>query len=116
MRARLLLACAAVAAGAAPALAHAFLQHAVPGAGAALAQAPTEIDLTFSEPLEPAFSSIAVTDAAGHDMEAALPVVAGPSMRVTLKPLGAGFYHVAWRAVSIDTHRTEGAYRFTVRP
>lgn len=77
---------------------------------------PRDISLAFSEPLEPAFSGIAVTDTAGHDMEAARPVVEGAAIRVALKPLAAGSYRVAWRAVSVDTHRTEGAYGFTVKP
>jgi methionine-rich copper-binding protein CopC len=98
-----------------PAMAHAFLEQASPGAGAAEAAAPKEIDLVFSEALEPSFSGMDVTDAAGRSMEAAHPVVNGTSMRVSLRPLAAGAYHVAWHAVSKDTHRTEGAYGFTVK-
>jgi hypothetical protein len=113
---RLLLACLAVVAFATQALAHAFLQHASPGAGDTLAAAPREVTLAFTEPLEPTFSGVSVSDAAGHDVEAAAPVVNGASMRVALKPLAAGRYRVAWHAVSADTHRTEGAYSFTVKP
>jgi len=98
-----------------PAMAHAFLEHASPGAGATPATAPKEIDLEFSEALEPSFSGMDVTDAAGRSMEAARPVVNGASMRVALRPLAAGAYHVAWHAVSKDTHRTDGAYGFTVK-
>ncbi|HEY1876373.1 MAG TPA: copper resistance protein CopC [Rhizomicrobium sp.] len=98
-----------------PTLAHAFLQHASPGAGAMPAAVPKEVDLEFSEALEPSFSGMDVTDAAGHSMEAAHPVVNGASMQVSLKPLRAGAYHVVWHAVSKDTHRTEGAYGFTVK-
>ena len=117
MKARMLLLCGALAAAfSAPAGAHAFLQQANPGAGAILAQAPGEIRLTFSEPLEPVFSGVTVTDGAGHDVEAICPVVAGASIRALLKPLGPGKYRVAWRAVSVDTHRTEGAYGFTIKP
>jgi methionine-rich copper-binding protein CopC len=98
-----------------PAMAHAFLEHASPGAGATQATAPKEIDLEFSEALEPSFSGMDVTDAAGRSMEVAHPVVNGASMRVSLRPLASGAYHVAWHAVSKDTHRTEGAYGFTVK-
>lgn len=116
MKARILLTSLAFAGFVTPAIAHAFLQHASPGAGATSATAPKEIILEFSEPLEPAFSGIDVTDAGGHDMEAARPVVNGAFVRVALKPLAAGTYRVAWRAVSVDTHRTEGSYRFMIRP
>jgi methionine-rich copper-binding protein CopC len=35
---------------------------------------------------------------------------------VPLKALRPGTYRVSWHAVSIDTHRTEGAFTFTVKP
>jgi methionine-rich copper-binding protein CopC len=34
--------------------------------------------------------------------------------RVSLKPLGAGIYKVDWRAVSTDTHKTQGNFTFSV--
>jgi methionine-rich copper-binding protein CopC len=116
MNARIFLAGLAIAALVTPALAHAFLQHASPGAGAVVAKAPKEIALEFSESLESAFSGVAVSDAAGHDVEASRAVINGSSVHVALNPLPAGRYRVAWRAVSVDTHRTEGAYSFTVKP
>ena len=115
MKARILLTSLAFTGFVTPAIAHAFLKQASPGAGATPTTTPKEIALEFSEPLEPSFSGIDVTDAAGHDMEAARPVVKGAFMRVALKPLPAGTYSVAWRAVSVDTHRTEGAYKFTIK-
>ncbi len=30
--------------------------------------------------------------------------------------LGAGTYKVVWRVVSVDTHPTEGAFKFRVEP
>jgi methionine-rich copper-binding protein CopC len=115
MKLRIFFVLCALACPVMPAMAHAFLEHASPGAGATPATAPKEIDLEFSEALEPSFSGMDVTDAGGHSMEAAHPVVNGASMRVSLKPLATGAYHVAWHAVSKDTHRTDGAYGFTVK-
>lgn len=97
-----------------PAWAHAFLEHASPGAGDSAATAPKTVNLKFSQALNPKLSGVSVTDAAGHDMEAAAPDVKGESMQVTLKPLKAGSYHVAWHAISTDSHRTEGSYSFSV--
>ena len=116
MRLRIITLAAAMAAMGTPASAHAFLQHASPGAGAMLSVAPKQIALSFTEKLEPNFSGVTVTDANGHDVEAGSAVIDGPSVTVALKPLTPGAYHVSWHAVSVDTHRTDGAYNFTVKP
>lgn len=116
MKARLPLACLAIVGLMTPAFAHAFLEHADPGAGATLTSPPKKVALAFTEPLEAAFSDVTVTDSAGHDVEASHAVVAGTSMTVALKPLAPGTYRVAWHVASVDTHRTEGAYSFTVKP
>ena len=105
-----------IAGFAAPAFAHAHLKQSDPAEGVTVAQAPRQVALTFTEKLEPNFSGVAVTDADGHDVEASHAAIGGTSMTVALKPLAPGVYHVAWHAVSIDTHRTEGAYIFTVKP
>ena len=47
------------------ALAHAFLDHAEPRVGNKVATAPREVTLWFTQKLEPAFSSVSVTNAAG---------------------------------------------------
>jgi methionine-rich copper-binding protein CopC len=33
-----------------------------------------------------------------------------------VKPLAAGTYKVIWHATDADTHKTQGSYRFTVKP
>ncbi|HEV8247945.1 MAG TPA: copper homeostasis periplasmic binding protein CopC [Polyangiaceae bacterium] len=98
-----------------PALAHAMLEQATPAANAKLARAPKEIVLRYSEALEPAFTKAEVKDSKGVSV-AASTNVKDQTMRVTLKPLGPGVYRVTWHAVSVDTHRIEGAYSFTVKP
>jgi len=113
---RLFLSCLAVACCATSAFAHAFLKHAEPGAGAVLNSAPRRVALIFSEQLEPVFSGVAVTDSSGHSVEAGAIVVRGNSMVAPLRVLAPGSYRVVWHAVSIDTHRTEGGYSFTVKP
>jgi methionine-rich copper-binding protein CopC len=101
---------------AAPGFAHAFLQHAEPGAGATLRVPPERVALAFSEKLEPVFSGVIVTDGSGRNMEAAAVLIGGNSMVAALRPLLPGSYRVVWHAVSVDTHRMEGAYSFTVKP
>jgi methionine-rich copper-binding protein CopC len=116
-----LVALAAAAALLAPgaAFAHAQLLNAVPGVGTTVSAAPT-LALTFSEPVEPGFSGVALTDAAGKAVPLGKPA-ADPAGKATLvvavkARLAAGTYTVVWHAVSVDTHRTQGKYAFTVAP
>ena len=113
---RRLLFAAMFAALAVPADAHAMLEHANPGAGAVLSAAPKEVALDFSEALEPMFSTVTVADSAGHSVAAAASQATGRHMTVALKPLGPGEYRVTWRALSVDTHRTDGHYVFRIKP
>lgn len=98
-----------------PALAHAFLQHASPGAGQTVA-APKEIDLTFDKTLEPSLSGVSITDADGREVGAGPAQVADTLMTLPLPGLKPGTYHVAWHVVSVDAHQTQGSYSFTVQP
>jgi methionine-rich copper-binding protein CopC len=97
--------------------AHAFPQSATPAAGSVLAQAPTEVVITFTEALEPRFSSLQVLDAAGARVDTGTAQTAPSDGRIFsthVKPLLPGSYKVVWHATSVDTHKTEGSYSFTV--
>ena len=52
--------------------AHALLDHAEPRVGNAVATAPREVTLWFTQKLEPAFSSITVTNSVGQRVDAGL--------------------------------------------
>jgi len=112
-----ILALAALLAAPASASAHAMLDHATPAVGSTVA-APKEVVLSFTEKLEPKFSSIEVRDAKGASVHAgkATPGGAPTELRVALKPLQAGTYKVIWRVLSVDTHRTQGSFSFRVGP
>ena len=94
--------------------AHAFLDHASPLVGSTVQSAPREVSLTFTQNLEPSFSSVEVTDSKGARVDAGKPQISGNSMRVALKPIGPGSYRVRWHVLSVDTHRTEGSFSFHV--
>lgn len=102
-------------AAAPPAFGHAHLSKAVPAPGATVTE-PKEIQLTFTEPLEPAFSTIELHDAAGKRLETEKAQVKDNVMHVPLKSLDAGTYKVNWRVLSVDTHKSEGSFSFTVKP
>ena len=93
---------------------HAALERAIPLAGSTVGEAPREVVLTFSEKLEPAFSRISVTDAGGAQVSDGKAQADGNTMRVGLKALAPGSYRVKWRAVSADTHATQGSFVFRV--
>jgi methionine-rich copper-binding protein CopC len=101
--------------GVAPAFGHAHLSKSIPAAGATV-NAPNEIVLAFTEPLEPAFSTIELHDRAGKMVKTGKVEVKDDVMRLPLKPLAAGQYTVNWQALSVDTHKTNGKFTFTVKP
>jgi hypothetical protein len=94
--------------------AHAFLDHASPLVGSTVATAPHEVVLTFTQNLEPAFSTVQVTDSGGARVDTGKAAVSGNTMRIGLKSLPPGSYKVHWHALSIDTHSTEGTFTFHV--
>jgi methionine-rich copper-binding protein CopC len=100
--------------GAPAALAHAFLDHASPLVGSSVASAPHEVTLTFTQNLEPAFSTVTVTDPGGADIGQGKAQVSGNTMRIGIKAGGAGTYRVHWHALSVDTHTTQGSFTFQV--
>src|SRR6202035_4968750 len=95
--------------------AHAFLDHAEPRVGSTVQTAPRELSLSFTEELEPAFSTVEVRDANGARVDQGKARVIASVMRVGLKPLPPGTYMVQWHALSVDTHKTEGSFSFHVR-
>jgi copper resistance protein C len=104
----------AVVAGTA-AEAHAFLDHAEPRVGSTVPTAPRELALFFTQNLEPAFSSVEVSDANGARVDLGKPSISASTMRVGLKALPPGTYRVRWQVLSVDTHTTEGSFTFHVK-
>ena len=96
--------------------AHAFLDHAEPRVGSTVTTAPRELSLSFTQKLEPAFSSVEVTNANGARVDLGKPSVGSSVMRIGLKPLSPGTYRVRWHVLSVDTHTTEGSFTFQVGP
>jgi methionine-rich copper-binding protein CopC len=113
------LAGAVFCAGTQAVLAHAFLDKADPAVGATLKAAPTEVTITFTEGLEPDFSSLTVEDESGQRVDLGGAHTApddATRFSVGLKQLKPGSYKVLWRVTSVDTHKTSGSYSFAVMP
>ena len=101
------------------AFAHAFLDHATPAVGGTVEGGPSELQLSFSQNVEVAFSSVKLAGPGGASIPVAKPTIEGSpnTLHVHLPhPLKPGAYTVSWRVVSVDTHPTSGTYRFTVAP
>jgi copper resistance protein C len=102
------------------AAAHAQLQQAAPPVGGTVNAAPSEISLSFSEAVEPRFSTVTLATEDGAAI-ALGRASADPSNAAALtvkigQGLKPGVYVVTWHVVSGDTHKTQGSFRFTVSP
>jgi methionine-rich copper-binding protein CopC len=102
---------------ASPAFAHAFLDRSDPPVGSEVTSAPHQISLHFTEGVEPLFSSVEIHDAQGAAVAVGKPHTApGDDRRllVDVPDLHAGHYKVTWHVTSVDTHKTEGSFEFSV--
>jgi methionine-rich copper-binding protein CopC len=103
--------------GASVSLAHSQLRQAEPAPNSKHKSPPREVKLSFTEQLEPAYSTLRVNNAEGvqvdrHDahVDASDPLL----LRASLDPLDPGSYTVTWRALSLDPHLSEGHFAFQV--
>jgi copper resistance protein C len=102
----------------APASAHAFLDHAIPGVGTDVSGSPRELRLYFTQGVVVAFSGVKVVNASGGAVPASKAVSDPSDPSVLIVRLGhalaPGTYTVNWHVVSVDTNLTSGTFHFTV--
>jgi hypothetical protein len=106
-------------AGTSAASAHAFLAHANPLVGSTVPAAPPVLTLDYTEGVETAFSTVVVKAADGQRVDKNdLHNAPGNEKRIVtgLLPLKTGTYTVEWHVTSVDTHKTEGTFTFSVGP
>lgn len=98
--------------------AHANLVRSDPPMNGSVSQAPSQVLLWFSEPVDARFSRIQVVDSSGQrwDNEDVHLHFDDTNLGVTLKGgMPEGTYTVVWSALSaVDGHRTVGSFAFTV--
>ncbi|MEV1330401.1 copper resistance protein CopC [Micromonospora costi] len=110
-----LAALAVLLAPASPAAAHNSLRAATPAQNARLVESPKDITLEFQQRLDPAFTTIVLSDTGQRKVPTGVPTVAGTTGTLTIdQPLANGSYTVAYRVVSVDGHPVQGSYSFTV--
>lgn len=110
------LAAAAMIAAPAPALAHDTLTGSTPEDGAAAAEAPEEVELTFSADPQDVGLEVRVTGPDSADVTDGDPEIQGSAVTQELSEAAEapGDYSVVWRVVSSDGHPIEGAFDYTV--
>lgn len=102
------------------ALAHGLLKHSTPAAGAHLSRVPRELRLVFHEPVERAFTVLAVRGPEGILVRLGPVEIMPDSPTVAKAPvlgrLVPGTYEVAWQTAGHDGHPVRGSFRFTIVP
>jgi copper transport protein len=99
--------------------AHAALLQTTPVASRVLNGSPRQVALRYSEPVEPRFAIVSVTNAAGEQQTVGSPrrtPTDADTLVVPLKRLAEGWYLVYWRVISVDGHPVRGAFTFAVGP
>jgi methionine-rich copper-binding protein CopC len=100
--------------------AHAFLIHAEPQVGSKMKKAPNEVRIWFNEPVQQASSTIKVFSGSGKQVDKKdthLDRGNRALLHVSLTArLASGTYKVIWRVTSVDTHITNGDFRFQIAP
>ncbi|MBA3514910.1 MAG: copper resistance protein CopC/CopD, partial [Pyrinomonadaceae bacterium] len=96
--------------------AHAKLLRSEPKGNSTVPQAPTLVELWFSEELETRFNTIEVKDQQGKRVDRGEVSLSEENKKaqVALDGLGAGTYTVVWKVLSMDEHTLRGTFSFTV--
>ncbi|EIE97078.1 copper resistance CopC family protein [Saccharomonospora glauca] len=99
-----------------PASAHNVLISSNPAEGDELDTAPTEVVLTFDQPVEEAdVNEVAVIGPHGDQWAEGVVEVDGATVTAPLRPLGpAGEYVIGYRVLSADGHPVSDEIRFTL--
>jgi copper resistance protein C len=96
---------------------HAFSVRSDPRVGWTIPSAPPKVTIWFDGGLEAGFSTITVYNSAKQQVDKNNSRVIGPDdsvLEVDLTALTAGNYRVFWKALSKDTHVTEGDFSFSI--
>lgn len=94
--------------------AHAYLERSEPVMESQWDEAPAEIRLKFSEPIDPRWSRVTVVDERGTEIPGELQSEGDAWLIYIPESLEDGIYKVYWQVLSVDTHVTDGSFRFSV--
>ncbi len=101
------------------ALAHAHLASAIPGDKAVISESPESLTLTFTEGVESSFSGVDIMTMSGSAVTTGKTTIDSNDNKIVhvalSAPLKAGEYMVDWHVLSVDGHKTQGSYTFTMK-
>ncbi|MEX0729597.1 MAG: copper resistance protein CopC [Aquisalimonadaceae bacterium] len=118
--------CLVLLLGPAELVAHASVTASDPADGATVRAAPRQLELSFSEPIEPRFSlfslyALGADRAAEPESGTEIPLgavrAADGNQRVQVslaEPLASGWYALLWEILAVDGHTMRGVLRFQV--
>ncbi len=94
--------------------AHANLERSHPLQDAVLQESPIEIRIQFTEGIDADLSQIIIEDEQGKNIIGTLSSAKDRWLIYKIPRLDDGIYKVKWQVLSVDTHVTEGSYRFSI--
>jgi len=100
------------------AFAHAHLVGSTPPANS-MVTVPSELVLTFSEELNLKFTGVKLAGPAAASVRLDQPKLMDSDKTLMVPISGTmltGTYTVNWSALSVDGHKTQGSFKFTVKP
>jgi copper transport protein len=98
-----------------PASAHAALVRTSPPAGSVVDTAPSEVVVTFSEPVRPVTDKIRVIAPDGKRADSGGASTRDRDLRIPLRAgIARGSYLVSFRILSADSHPVSGGYSFSI--
>jgi len=101
---------------ASPAYAHAVLESTSPEADSLIQEAPTQVVLTFSEPVSPVPDRVRVIAPDGSRVDHNEPRASGQQLIIPIRPLTQpGTYLVSFRVISADSHPVYGTFSFSYK-
>jgi Putative copper export protein len=101
---------------ASPAHAHAVLESTSPEADSLIQEPPTQVVLTFSEPVSPVADRVRVIAPDGSRVDRNEPRSEGQQVVIPIEPLTQpGTYLVSFRVISADSHPVYGTFAFSFK-
>jgi len=96
---------------------HAFPDHSDPRVGSEVTSSPAQVKIWFDGGIEPLFSTLQVFDSNHKEIDKGDSQVDPNNntiLEVSLPLLPPGTYTVSWSVIALDTHHTEGTFKFTI--
>jgi methionine-rich copper-binding protein CopC len=99
------------------ALGHALFNHSEPRVGETVSGCPKQVRMWFDSRLKPSSSTVRVESESGKrvdNLDGHVDSSDATILEVNVPCLSPGTYRVFWKVTSLDGHRTNGSFAFTI--